>query len=802
MGQPLYVFLALIWAILSRSALSQRSDRGKAHHKDLHKDEPRLYDYIVVGGGAAGAPLAATLAEDGDTDVLLLERGGYRSENWEGKIIAGLGIGLRNPEISQDLVTTENHITQLANVLSGGTALSAGVYIEENAQYFDALRAKGANFDQRIVDNAFEWVREQVATPMGFSEPYGSAWAEANEEVGFSPAVGPRAQAVEGSWNSLSLFLNDGDEMAPTRERLASDVLLSNQKGVRLEIKTRATVTRVEFDTSHKGKPQATCVQVVKSPRKPKPIDSRVNELLLEDIYDDKKGKEERHEVMRACIRPGGEIFLCAGAIFTPLLLMKSGVGPRDAVEKAMAARGEKGGLVLDIPELGQNLHDRSKTFIATFFDAPVPGPDGFKGTGAQMAGFKRFGDCHDKKKLDYNVLDTSLDCGWLNSEEFSGVRAVEGFLTCAQLILPPALRATPEADLLIRVLEECISSTMSSTMFNPLCLPLLPSLNCIKKAVGMVSFPTVPKTRGYVTINERGEPVVSGGYWGDPQGEDLNAAVQGMKHTLKILATGKFDDILQPGGPLSCPFLVLNSLMNLIMIGTRNLVPGSDEALDLAAVYRATKPDYPRIPSIWEFLGIQDRPDPKRALEEAPLTGLVKDKMQLMEKVRPDGLADWRGLQSQLANYLREDLQAAMAPIIPEKGKDESGHKDASHHPDCALWGPCTEKHLEEAQLRKANRYAIFPPLPLDMSKKGLETYIKAHGSSIWHWAGSAAMGTVTSSDFRVKGIENLSICDSSVFPQVPRMNPQATVMMLGRYAGMLRKEERKTQHHYHHHG
>ncbi|CEM10053.1 unnamed protein product [Vitrella brassicaformis CCMP3155] len=90
-----------------------------------------------------------------------------------------------------------------------------------------------------------------------------------------------------------------------------------------------------------------------------------------------------------------------------------------------------------------------------------------------------------------------------------------------------------------------------------------------------------------------------------------------------------------------------------------------------------------------------------------------------------------------------------------------------------------------------------MFPPLPIDMSRS-LETYVKAHSSSIWHFTGSAPMGTVVDNDFRVRGIDNLAICDASVLPQVTRGNPQASIMMLGRYTGMLRKQERKRKQHF----
>jgi hypothetical protein len=39
-----------------------------------------LYDYIIVGGGAGGCPLAAALAEDKSLRILLLERGAPREK--------------------------------------------------------------------------------------------------------------------------------------------------------------------------------------------------------------------------------------------------------------------------------------------------------------------------------------------------------------------------------------------------------------------------------------------------------------------------------------------------------------------------------------------------------------------------------------------------------------------------------------------------------------------------------------------------------------------------------------------------
>ena len=53
----------------------------------------------------------------------------------------------------------------------------------------------------------------------------------------------------------------------------------------------------------------------------------------------------------------------------------------------------------------------------------------------------------------------------------------------------------------------------------------------------------------------------------------------------------------------------------------------------------------------------------------------------------------------------------------------------------------------------------------------------------TIWHYHGGCHVGRVVEPDYRVIGVDGLRIVDGSTFNGSPGTNPQATVMMLGRY-------------------
>ncbi|KAA8541685.1 hypothetical protein F0562_022837 [Nyssa sinensis] len=74
----------------------------------------------------------------------------------------------------------------------------------------------------------------------------------------------------------------------------------------------------------------------------------------------------------------------------------------------------------------------------------------------------------------------------------------------------------------------------------------------------------------------------------------------------------------------------------------------------------------------------------------------------------------------------------------------------------------------------------------------KSLEQFCRDTVITIWHYHGGCHVGKVVSSDFKVLGVHRLRVIDGSTFSESPGTNPQATVMMMGRYMGVKILRER----------
>lgn len=87
----------------------------------------------------------------------------------------------------------------------------------------------------------------------------------------------------------------------------------------------------------------------------------------------------------------------------------------------------------------------------------------------------------------------------------------------------------------------------------------------------------------------------------------------------------------------------------------------------------------------------------------------------------------------------------------------------------------------------------ALVVALPLNLRSRhvntpfDLEQYCKDTVMTIWHYHGGCQVDRVVDRNYKVIGVGALRIIDSSTLLNSPGTNPQATMMMLGRYIKML---------------
>lgn len=285
-----------------------------------------FYDYIVVGGGTAGCPLAATLSQN--FSVLLLERGGSPYGNINITRVENFHINLADvspTSPSQFFVSEEGVVNSRARVLGGGSAINAGFYSRASPR---DVSKKG--WDGELVNQSFPWV-ERVVAHKPEMKPWQKAVKSALLEVGVSPYNGFTYDHVFGTKEGGTIFDQHGNR------HTAADLLVYAHPQ-NLTVLLHATVERLLF---LQGNEKITAHGVV---------------------YKDAEG--HKHE---AYLKNGeSEIIVSAGALGSPQLLMLSGIGPKEHL-KSMGIP-----VVLDQPNVGQGMGDNPMNAICIPTTHPV----------------------------------------------------------------------------------------------------------------------------------------------------------------------------------------------------------------------------------------------------------------------------------------------------------------------------------------------------------------------------------------------------------------------------------------------
>jgi choline dehydrogenase-like flavoprotein len=321
-------------------------------------------DYVVVGAGAAGAVVAARLAEDGTRSVIVVEAG---PDNTADPTIAAAAkfpflldmpasVGPHPSPSHWGFMSRQNgkdYCYPRGTGLGGSTNHHAAVdgrgspliYDEWARQTGDArwsyeqllpVFKKMENFDVPFVDETVHgktgWLHiKRAKLERGF-HPELLQVAMQEQGMPFRHDFYNDAKNFAGvGWSDMQVH-NDG-----RRSNAAVDLLLPTLEKSRangwnnLQILTDKLVTRVLIDGN-----RAVGVEVLDGPRAYKADAAyRANQTSATVTVTAKK-----------------EVILCGGAINTPQLLMLSGLGPKDHLNQHGID------VVRDLPGVGQHLQD------------------------------------------------------------------------------------------------------------------------------------------------------------------------------------------------------------------------------------------------------------------------------------------------------------------------------------------------------------------------------------------------------------------------------------------------------------
>ncbi|GMI99568.1 hypothetical protein like AT5G51950 [Hibiscus trionum] len=324
----LKAFLPFVFALNPYFCLSQTAPHYSFVDEATSAPPVSYHNYIVVGGGAAGCPLAATLSET--ANVLVLERGGspYRKPGDTDK--GNFLLTLLDPtpdSYAQAFITEDGVYNHRARVLGGGTVFNAGFYSHAEPDFI-----KESILDETLVQDSYRWVEKKVAFEAPVLE-WQSAFINGLLEAGVLPYNGFTYDHINGTKIGATIF--DTDD----RRHSAADLLeYANPKQIKVYL--HATVHKIILTTeSTRSRPRAEGV-----------------------IFEDAFGVKHTAFLTKD---PKSEIIVSAGAIGSPQLLMLSGIGPASDLE----ALGIE--VVIDQPMVGQGLGDNSLNGL--IIPSPVP---------------------------------------------------------------------------------------------------------------------------------------------------------------------------------------------------------------------------------------------------------------------------------------------------------------------------------------------------------------------------------------------------------------------------------------------
>ncbi len=303
-------------------------------------------NYLIVGAGSAGCVMANRLSENPDCSVVLLEAGGS-DRRLMVRMPSAFYMPVRHPKLNWGYVSEpETHLNgrrllcPRGRVLGGSSSINGMVYVRGHRDDFDrweALGARGWNYDT-VLPYFTKAQRFAGQTEPHPCKGHNGPLAVTNGKME-NPLYQAFLSAAAQAGHTLRDDLNDGDQEGFGALPMTVDNgwRASAARAYLTPVRSRSNLT----------------------------IETHARALRLMSCGTRVSGVEIMQRGRRRTL-DADHVIVCAGAIDSPALLLRSGIGPAQDLRKLGID------VVADLPGVGQNLMDHLEIYVQQACTQPV----------------------------------------------------------------------------------------------------------------------------------------------------------------------------------------------------------------------------------------------------------------------------------------------------------------------------------------------------------------------------------------------------------------------------------------------